>query len=163
MKSLINVRGSLHTSVVTCVVAALAGVWGTALFSASPLMRNPSASPAAIAAGSVTAVLFTVSAPDPSVIPAGMNLQRASADNAFSTVGQLYDDGTHGDLHAGDGVYSLSLSLTEPAGTVSFRVSAAVRGSLGRAFSDLIVIHVGPAGPDLQRQAKAFRHHREWM
>jgi hypothetical protein len=135
---------------VATFVVALVCLLGGALVAAAPLIFHPAASPAIIPSASPATVIFTASAPDPSVIPASINLQRAAADNTFSTVGRMYDDGTHGDLQAGDGIYSLSLSLNEPAGTVTFRVSAAVRGSLGRTFSDIVVIHAGPAGPDPQ-------------
>ena len=124
-------------------VAAFGGL----LIAAAPLIEKASVSPAAIAAGTAETVLFTAAAPAAEIISASVNLQRnSSVLGGFTSVGQLYDDGTHGDVNAGDGVYSLSVVLNEPAGTLTFRVSAAVRGSLGRVFSDLVLVRVAGAG-----------------
>ena len=126
------------------VAVAAFGGW---LMAAAPLIEKASVSPATIAAGTTETVLFTAVAAAAEIIPASVNLQRnSSALGGFTNVGQLYDDGTHGDVKAGDGVYSLSVVLNEPAGTLTFRVSAAARGSLGRTFSDLVLVRVGGAG-----------------
>ena len=101
---------------------ALAAFCGL-LMAAAPLIQQASVSPAAIAAGTAETVLFTAAAPAAEIIPASVNLQRnSSVPRGFTNVGQLYDDGTHGDVNAGDGVYSLSVVLNEPAGTLTFRV-----------------------------------------
>ena len=138
-----NFSSRLRTSGKHVALAAFSGL----LIAAAPLIQQASVSPAAIAAGTAETVLFTAAAPAAEIIPASVNLQRnSSVPGGFTNVGQLYDDGTHGDGKAGDGVYSLSVVLNEPAGTLTFRVSAAARGSLGRVFSDLVLVRVGGAG-----------------
>lgn len=103
--------------------------------------------PPVISAHKATSVLFTVAIRDSALISQSVNLQRLNvSDGTYKTIGILYDDGTHGDVTAGDGLYSLELRMTEHGPfPVVFRVSAAVKGSLSRVFSPQIVLREASA------------------
>ncbi|MDE3197389.1 MAG: hypothetical protein KGN84_13655 [Acidobacteriota bacterium] len=124
---------------------------------AGPSIRAAKVSPPAISAHRATAVLFTAEIADPAVIGKSVNLQRLNvADGTYRTIGILYDDGTHGDVTAGDGVYSLQLRLTEHGPfPLVFRISAAMRGSISRVFSPQIVVK--EAAAPTARAARAPR------
>jgi hypothetical protein len=117
-------------------------------WAASRSIRSASADPAAIRPARATPILFTALIEDPAVIASSVNLQRLNAaTGAYSLAGTLYDDGTHGDLSARDGVFSLRITLNERGPfPVLFRISAALRGSPNRIFSPAIALNA--AGPD---------------
>jgi subtilisin family serine protease len=70
-----------------------------------------------------------------------------SQGQAQSVLGLLHDDGVLPDLVAGDGVYSGSIILNEAqTGSAYIRVSAAIKGSLLRIFSNPVSLDVLPAG-----------------
>jgi hypothetical protein len=94
-------------------------------------------------------VTFTVTITDPSLITASVNLQQLDASGLnYSVVGTMYDDGTHGDVTAGDGTFTLQLNLTETAPyPLTYRVSAAFKGSLTRTFSTAVSLNVTGAPP----------------
>lgn len=116
------------------------GMW--VLWAAGPSIQAARANPSAVSTHRATAVLFTAEIPDSAVIGQSVNLQRLNvADGSYSTVGRLYDDGTHGDATPGDGVFSLELRFSEHGPfPIVFRISAALRGSVSRVFSTQIVI-----------------------
>jgi hypothetical protein len=67
-------------------------------------------------------------------------------------VGTLHDDGQNGDLIAGDGIYTLQLTLNEPAAEqIQFQVSSAFRGTLKRLRVSLAPVFIQP--PDAPSQA----------
>ena len=105
--------------------------------------------PSSVPAGVGTAVTFTVSITDPSVIASSVNLQQVNTLGQGTVVGVMYDDGTHGDATPGDGIYSLRQTIfQQTAGTLTYRVSAGFQGSLLRPFSapfSLTVTGVGVA------------------
>jgi hypothetical protein len=114
-----------------------ASLVGSALLAAGPAIQSAAVTPTSGVVHSPATVLFTAAIKDPQAVPVSVNLQRASADGTYTNVSRLYDDGTNGDAKAGDGVYSVSMTISEKAtGVIVFRVSAAVRGSLSRMFSD---------------------------
>jgi len=58
-------------------------------------------------------------------------------------VGKLYDDGTHGDEHASDGVFAARVSFSErKLGDIRLIVSAAYRGGLRRLTSSAMTLTV---------------------
>jgi hypothetical protein len=116
---------------------------------AAPMINLPAVAPASIPVNTATAVLFTASITDPSIMKAGINLQRLDANgNTFSNVGTMYDDGSHGDAVAGDQTFSLQLMLTEASPfPITLRISAPVKGSLTRIFSTQITLNVTGAAP----------------
>ena len=65
-----------------------------------------------------------------------------------STAMQMYDDGTHGDAKAGDGVYTLSTTL--PASVVSgftYPANVTVTDTVGNTYIGSVQLNVGAAGP----------------
>ena len=128
---------------------------------AAPTINSPAVTPTSIPVSTATAVTFTASITDPTVTTTGINLQRLHANgNTFTTVGTMFDDGTHGDATAGDQTFSLQLTLTEPSPfPITFRISAPVKGSLTRIFSNLIVRRGASKLADVAERARA--NHRE--
>jgi hypothetical protein len=56
-------------------------------------------------------------------------------------LGQLHDDGKNGDTIAGDGVYTIQITVNEPlAGQIQFQVSAAFKGKLKRLTSPILTV-----------------------
>jgi hypothetical protein len=106
-----------------------------------------SAAPSSAAAGVSTPITFTATITSPGVVASGVNLQQVSTTGQATTVGTMYDDGTHGDLSAGDGIYTLQWSVfPQSPGALTFRVSAGFQGSLTRAFSAPITVNVTGVG-----------------
>ena len=65
-----------------------------------------------------------------------------------STAMQMYDDGTHGDSKAGDGVYTLSTTL--PASVVSgytYPANITVNDTVGNSYTGSVQLNVGATGP----------------
>ncbi|MGH7814377.1 MAG: choice-of-anchor X domain-containing protein [Candidatus Binataceae bacterium] len=54
--------------------------------------------------------------PDPTLIPGSVILLRVDSNgNQTAVLGQMYDDGTHGDAQAGDGQYTGQFTFNEPS------------------------------------------------
>jgi hypothetical protein len=125
----------------TIVLAALTGA-------ATAAPGLPTADPAALNAGTSATVRVTNLITDDNVLPAGVNVVRVdAAGRNLSTLGQMRDDGTNGDLVAGDRVFSGNVAITgASAGPIRVRVSAAIRGVLLRANSPILNIDVLPPG-----------------
>lgn len=103
-----------------------------------------SASPSSITVNIQSTIVFTAQITDPTVLPDGVNLLKTDASGrTLLTVGRMYDDGSNGDVVAGDNVFSRSVAIIETAaGSVYYRVSAAFKGVLLRTLSPLIPISV---------------------
>jgi thermitase len=108
----------------------------------------PTADPAALNIGSSTTVKVTSLITDANVLPTGVNVVRVdAAGRALATLGQLRDDGSNGDLLAGDRVFSGNVTIAATAvGQVRIRVSVALRGVLLRLNSPILDIDVLPQG-----------------
>jgi hypothetical protein len=103
------------------------------------------ASPDSIFVNTPTVITFTVAvAPDPSLIENSVTLVEAGQGGAPAVVlGTLYDDGTHGDKVAGDGIFTGQFSFNQAiVGTSSVFASAAYANSLRRVDSPIISINV---------------------
>lgn len=122
---------------VTAAILLLLVTCATRL-SASGDVGATTISPSAIPLNTPTQITVTATITDPSLISASVNLQRFDPiARVFRVVSTMYDDGTHGDAVANDGIYTIRLSFNEPAPfPVMLRVSAAFKGSLTRAFSN---------------------------
>ncbi|MEO6463609.1 MAG: choice-of-anchor X domain-containing protein, partial [Candidatus Eisenbacteria bacterium] len=145
-------------AVVGCVACAV----GAAMLvpvnaQAAPEVALATAEPTQILVGKPTRVLFSADIADPTFIPGGANLLQVGAPGTNPTIaGVLRDDGTGGDEIAGDGRYSLEVTLNEPVTKqLTFRISAAFRGQLRRVNSVDVVVSalanrpaVAIAGPD---------------
>jgi Glucodextranase, domain B len=116
----------------------------------SQTISSPSAKPSSIPLATRTTVTITAGTIDPSLIGSSVNLQRYdSTAKLYQVVSSMYDDGTHGDAVAGDGIFSVALTFDEPAPfPVVLRVSAAFKGRLTRVFSSPFNLNVvGEAAP----------------
>jgi hypothetical protein len=122
----------------------------------SESITAPNAVPDGIATNIPTLVTFTATLPaNSALIPISVNLVQYNAQGqAVAILGQLYDDGTHGDQTAADNVFTTQLTITQRSTTQLFyRVSAAYRGSLTRALSPQITIDVIQLPTPQQQQA----------
>ncbi len=101
------------------------------------------AAPGEVPRGSASAVLFQMYVPpSATLLLTSPNLQRLNA-GVWSLVGRMYDDGTHGDLVAGDNTHSLAVTLNEAqAGVVRYRGSVAYKGQLRRTLANEVVVEV---------------------
>jgi PKD domain len=91
------------------------------------------------------------------VVPDSVKLESLDADShMLENLGTIYDDGTHGDAVAGDGVFTLQVTLLESTlGTLRLRVAATFRAGPGRIASGVTLVPivtntppVASAGPD---------------
>lgn len=112
-------------------------------------LGSPTLAPDTAIAGQAATVQVTISITDPKFIAGSANVQRLKPDGApLSVVGTLRDDGTNGDAVAGDKVFTLRFTTTEPAaGAVRYQVSAGFTGELKRTFSTPMTLTVNPATP----------------
>jgi hypothetical protein len=121
----------------------LAGCGAVAL-RAAPSLGVVQATPTIVARNTQTMVTVTASITDPSLIPGSVNLLRLDASgSAVATLGTLRDDGTSGDLIAGDKIYTGQAILNEAtSGQIRLQISAAFRGMLARVKSSPVPITV---------------------
>ncbi|MFO7640008.1 MAG: choice-of-anchor X domain-containing protein [Candidatus Competibacteraceae bacterium] len=103
--------------------------------------------PSGISIGTPTEVIFTVSlVGSTGVVASSMTLERldATGTSVVDVLGALVDDGTQGDIAAGDSVYSTTVQLNEnSAGTLKFRATADVPG-VGTVVSPIFTLEVTP-------------------
>jgi hypothetical protein len=104
----------------------------------------PQAQPDAMFVGD-TATVVTVTASvasDATLLSTSVNLIQLNADgSAAGVVGRLYDDGTHGDAVAGDGIFSGQFVFTPTAvATEYFAATASYRGTLLRVRSPTFTV-----------------------
>lgn len=121
-----------------------------AIAQAAPSVALASAEPAQILIGQANPVRFSADISDPSLIAGSVNLLRVGLPGTSPTiVGRLHDDGINGDQFAGDGRYSIQITLNQPAPTqVVFRISAAFKGLLRRVNSaDIVIDALGNRAP----------------
>lgn len=80
------------------------------------------------------------------VIAAGVNLLRLdAAGKVLASLGKMSDDGTHGDVVAGDGFFTLNTTVNEPViGDIRLQVSAAFYRRLSRIKSGITVVPIDP-------------------
>jgi hypothetical protein len=127
--------------------ALLLGVWPASALVAGTIGKV-AATPSSASVGVATAATFTAVITDPSVIPSTVQLQQLDTNGkVVSIAGTMHDDGANGDATAGDGIFTLSLTVyqTEP-GPVTFRVAAGFKGALLRTLSAPIIINVTGTG-----------------
>ncbi|MDX2186016.1 MAG: S8 family serine peptidase [Opitutaceae bacterium] len=99
-----------------------------------------------IPVSATSTVLFRVAIPQaPALIKESVTLQRANGAS-WVIVGRMYDDGTHGDLVAGDSTFSLAVAWTPTSlGVLNFRASSAYKGQLIRSNSNTASVTVTKA------------------
>ena len=107
--------------------------------------------------GVATSVLVTSLITDPSLIAGSVNLQQLDGNGkVIAVLGALHDDGLNGDAVAGDGIYSLLSTVYQTAPTqLTYRVSAAFKGSLVRSFSPPLRVNVTGTSTAISIQSPA--------
>ena len=75
-------------------------------------------------------------------------------DHGITDLGLMYDDQTHGDVLAGDGIYTAQVSFNEPdQGEIKLRISAAFHGMPWPVYSRTLTIDVmTPPSQEVMRQ-----------
>lgn len=142
--------GRRRTTSTTHVSPSFMPVVGALIFASTLSAQTTSVidavgvAPNTIVAKVPTTVVVTARIADPALIPDSVNLQRIGATGQATVLGALTDTGTKGDLIAGDGIYSLALTMNETIlGNVTLQVSAAFFGQLRRATYRLSLAVVG--------------------
>lgn len=81
---------------------------------------------------------------DPTLIPGSVTLYRVDdQDQIIAPVGQMYDDGTHGDVLKGDNVFTITVPLNEAVPVILFfRASASYKNLDTPVFSDFARVFV---------------------
>jgi len=122
-------------TLIGALVASAAGAQTVA-----PVTAFPTTVPVAVG----TPVRVTAGITDPSVLGGGVLLQRIdAAGRVVATLGTMVDDGTNGDVTAGDQVFTLRPTLYEQAaGAVRLRASAAFQGRITRVLSAPVTVTV---------------------
>jgi hypothetical protein len=95
--------------------------------------------PATVTRGVPTTVTVTARfVPSPALIQASVTLARYDdLDRVVSQLGQMYDDGSHGDVTPGDFVFTTQLTINEPvASMLLLRSSAGYLRTVKRVRSD---------------------------
>lgn len=131
----------------TLVVGLAIAAWNLATDTASAQQTLTSivASPSSgVPVGVATPVLVTVVINGDGVIPESVVLQRIdAAGRVVATLGQSVDNGTNGDVTAGDRTFTARPTVYELApGTVRLRVSAAFLGKIARVLSPPVIVTV---------------------
>lgn len=138
-RALLGLRTALGVTTIAWMIGST-----SAAIAQTRAVASPAAEPAQIIVSQATKVRFYADIADSNVVAGGVNLLRVGAAGSNpAIVGVLRDDGTGGDEIAGDGRYSIELTLTEPViAPIAFRISAAFRGTLLRTVTPDIVVDV---------------------
>jgi hypothetical protein len=112
----------------------------------------PVASPSSIPTGQPTLLTVTTQitlAPGEQVDAGGVLLLRLNAaDQPIGVLGTMRDDGTNGDTIAGDGTYTVQISVTESTpGSLRLRVSVALFRTVRRVFSGITLVPIVSGSP----------------
>ncbi len=104
--------------------------------------------PRSLTAGVPAEVVITCTIADAAFVDGSANLIRVDpTGRTLAVLGVLRDDGLQGDATAGDRIYTLRMTFTEPApAQVRLRISAAFRGLLQRVQSDTLLVDVVAQG-----------------
>ncbi|MEO6422796.1 MAG: choice-of-anchor X domain-containing protein, partial [Candidatus Nitrotoga sp.] len=116
----------------------------TAIAYAAQSVTLASAEPEQILIDQTSTVRFSAEISNPNLIAGSVNLLRVELPNTNPTiVGVLHDDGLKGDAIAGDGRYSIEVTLNETATKqLVYRISADFKGRSQRVESTDIVVNV---------------------
>jgi hypothetical protein len=154
----------LLLGVSVCLALGLGIFSQQSLFSASPApsptVGTPVVTPPRIHVNQATLLTVTsriITDATHSVVPDSVKLESLDTDgHMLKNLGTMYDDGTHGDAVAGDGVFTLQVTLLESTpGTLRLQVAATFRAGPGRIASGVTLVPivtntppVASAGPD---------------
>lgn len=102
-----------------------------------------SAEPSSFPVNTQTLLTITTQIQSPTLIPDSVTLTISNDGIHFSLLGQMYDDGTHGDRVPSDNIFTTELLLKESSTRTFFlRSSAAFRGIPRRATSEPLAVHI---------------------
>jgi hypothetical protein len=122
---------------VTSVFCTASTVW------AVQSVDTPKTNPDAFFTNEATTITVAAQiAVDSNLIPGSVRLVRVNASGqTLAVLGQMYDDGTHGDALLGDGTYTAQITLNEASPSdVGFMVTAGYRGTMLRAKSPAVFV-----------------------
>ena len=120
---------------------------------AAPVVGKPQVSQPTIPVGQPTELTITCQVTcgptDPPVIPTGVNLLRLNTGNVvISNLGVMRDDGTNGDAVAGDGIFTLRITVNETGpGQMRLQASAAFYRQLKRTLSEITIVRIVANSP----------------
>jgi hypothetical protein len=137
------------------LLLVLGMLWGQRVFSIAstlPMVGTPVVQPSTLHVNQSTRLIVVsriTSNPGNTVVPASVKLERVDADGTIlANLGTMYDDGTHGDAVAGDGLFTVQVSLTEATpGTLRLRVAATFSAGPGRLTSAVAGVPIVPNTP----------------
>jgi len=128
---------------------SLPGLWST------KSIAIPQASPEAVFVNQTTTVTITAQVgADPGLLPSSVQVLQLNAQSqSVAILGNLYDDGTHGDVLPGDGTFTGQFSFSPTsAGTIYLQVVASYSGTPISVLSQPIDFEyfVQPSDADIQ-------------
>ncbi len=127
-----------------CAMVAGLAALPTGEARAAQALNYPTLTPPVVYAGVAAQVRVCIRAEyDPALVASSVNLLRVRPDGGKTVVSRMYDDGSHGDIHANDGTFTVLLEVAEPNPAVlTFQVSAGYRGQARRVLSDVFSLEV---------------------
>lgn len=134
------------SSAIRRLACAALALLGAAPALAASVIGQTTVSTSTFVVGASPQITVTSTISDPNLIPASVTLQRLNSDGTVANLGVLHDDGLNGDVSFGDRVFSLRFPLSASTPTqFRFRVSAAFKGQIKRAFSEIIYVYAQPS------------------
>lgn len=152
------VKSILALSLLSCLGWAYAsspGFWFTSRQVNDPVRLTRLEPPSAGVDQEVTVTIEATVTPAPDLLPASVTLLRYNSENDFeASLGQMFDDGTHGDRLPSDNIFTTQVITKEATPKIiSFRASVAYRGQLKRTLTSLVAFPITQRpGPVLQVQ-----------
>lgn len=137
-----------HSFFVFCRSLILAGLIALPTsVEAAPSVQPPVVTPSYVSvakSNTMTATAYVKGDATNPVIATGVNLLRLDAvGKVLVTLGQMWDDGTHGDAIAGDGIFTLAFTVNESVmGDIRLQVSAAFYKLLSRVKSSVMLVPI---------------------
>lgn len=139
--------GVRHSRLIGFFLWVALGLCFASRAAAAPALAPVGVTPTVLGINTATAVTITVPITDPSLIPGSVNLLRLNPLGNATILGSLKDDGTGGDVVAGDHIYTGQTTFNEASsGKITLQISAAFRGVLQRVKSAPVQITV-ESGP----------------
>jgi hypothetical protein len=131
---------AMISSLLASAVAA-SSVYGQALQPINTLIPSPSL----VYINTPASITFVANVSvNPNVLPGGVSLtQVTSGGNLIQAIGQMYDDGTHGDAVPGDNNFTLQVTVANPTPTQLFyRATVALKGVIKRPQSPMASVSI---------------------
>ncbi len=143
-KSAIYTPHAAGSAIISATVSGLTSV-NSGVITSNPPPNNVSGTGGASATrvpNSQSTVLTVAVTPAGNPASTGITVTADLSAFGGSSTAQLYDDGTHGDVTAGDGIYSLSLTVPGNQAGGTFSIPATITDVQGRTSTTSITINV---------------------